>query len=404
MADESGATQESTTEQGEYSDDVRTVHNGGREFIVVGTAHVSRESSELVRKVIAGEHPDRVCVELDERRYLALIEGEHWENLDLRAVIRRKQIAILLVNVVLSSFQKRLGGQVGVLPGTELLAAVQEAQKLGIPVSFCDREVRVTLGRAWRLTPFLRKFMLLGLLLESLFDRTEVSEDVLRDLRRGDVLSEMLKELGEMMPILKSVLIDERDAYLTEKVLQQPESRILLVVGAGHADGITRALRIGKRTELAPLDRIPPAGLTSTVVAWSIPVVILAAIALVAWRKGMAVAGHSALYWILATGTPCSIGAILAMAHPLTVVCAFLAAPLSTLSPVIGAGYITALVEVYLRPPLVHNFRNVANDVYKWRGWWRNGLLRLFLVFLLPSIGAMIGMWIGTYGIASNLF
>jgi len=388
----------------DYGPDVRFVRREGRVFIVVATAHVSLESADLVREVIERECPDRVCVELDERRYAALNEGERWEKLDLKAVIRQKQLATLLIGVVLSAYQKRLGGQIGVAPGTELLTAVHTAEERAVPVSFCDRDVRVTLGRAWRLTSFLRKWMLLGLIVESLFDRTEVSEETLRELRRGDSLSEMLNEFGQMMPSLKKVLIDERDAYLTEKILRQQGTRIVAVVGAGHAEGIGRALESGERTDLEPIDRVPPASVWGKVLGWGIPILILGAIAWLGWREGAAVAGDNALYWILANGIPSSIGAALAMGHPFTVISAFLAAPLTSLTPVIGAGYVTALVQTYVRPPLVQDFKCVADEVHQWRGWWHNRLLRIFLTFLLPSLGSIIGTWIGGYEILSNLF
>src|SRR5687768_9426356 len=181
------------------SSDVHRVTVQDRVFILIGTAHVSQESADLVRQVIEREQPDCVCVELDAQRFKALSEQRRLDDLDLKEVIRRQQLSPLIVNIVLSSYQKRLGGQLGVMPGAEMLEAIKIANDLDIPMALCDRDVRVTLGRAWRSTPWLKRFLLLSTLLASMFDRTTISEEMLRDIRQKDVLSEMLRELGELM-------------------------------------------------------------------------------------------------------------------------------------------------------------------------------------------------------------
>ena len=170
----------------DYPPDVQVVAVQGRTFILVGTAHVSQESADLVRDVITKETPDCVCVELDQQRYTVLSQQQRLEDLDLKTIIRNKQLSPLIANVILASYQRRLGGQLGVLPGTEMLEAIRIAQALDIPIALCDRDVRVTLGRAWRFTPFFKKLLLLSTLLTSIFDTTEISEDVLRDIRHDN--------------------------------------------------------------------------------------------------------------------------------------------------------------------------------------------------------------------------
>ncbi len=375
-----------------------------RVFVLIGTAHVSQESADLVRQVIDREQPDCVCVELDAQRFKALSEQRRLDDLDLKEVIRRKQLSPLIVNIILSSYQKRLGGQLGVMPGTEMLEATKIANDLDIPIALCDRDVRVTLGRAWRSTPLLKKFLLLSTLLTSIFDRTTISEDMLRDIRQKDVLSEMLRELGELMPTLRTVLIDERDIYLAHHIRGAVGKRIVAVLGAAHIPGVQGHLEANRSMDLEPLNTIPPVSPLWRVVGWGIPALIVAALLVIGWQKGAGVAGENILFWVLANGIPSAIGAAAALAHPLTILTAFVAAPLTSLTPVIGAGYVTAFVQAYFCPPSVRELHSVSDDVRVTQQWWRNRLLRIFLAFILPGIGSLIGTWIGGIEIFSNLF
>lgn len=375
-----------------------------RVFILIGTAHVSQESADLVRQVIDREQPDCVCVELDEQRFKALSEQRRLDDLDLKEVIRRKQLSPLIVNIVLSSYQKRLGGQLGVMPGTEMLEATKIAKDRDIPIALCDRDVRVTLGRAWRSTPLLKKFLLLSTLLASVFDRTTISEEMLRDIRQKDVLSEMLRELGELMPTLRTVLIDERDLYLAHHIRGAVGKRIVAVLGAAHIPGVERHLEANRPIDLEPLNTIPPVAPWWRFVGWGIPALIVAALLIIGWQKGVGAAGQNVVFWVLANGIPSAIGATVALAHPLTILAAFVAAPLTSLTPVIGAGYVTAFVQAYFCPPSVRELHRVADDVRSARQWWQNRLLRIFLAFILPGIGSLIGTWIGGVEIFSNLF
>ena len=197
--------------QKKYPEDVHLIKKDGREFIIVGTAHISRQSADLVREVIENEKPDVVCVELDEKRMIALSEKNRWENLDLKNIIRQKQLSTLIVNLVLSSYQKKLGEKLGVTPGTELLEAVNTSKEKNIPIELCDREVRITLRRAWHSMSFWQKLKFLFGGLAGIFEKQELTEEKLAELRSKDVLSEMMDELGKAMPVLKEVIIDERD-------------------------------------------------------------------------------------------------------------------------------------------------------------------------------------------------
>ncbi|MEE8474038.1 MAG: TraB/GumN family protein [Myxococcota bacterium] len=384
--------------------DVYRVEVEGREFILVGTAHVSRESTALVRAVIERERPDTVCVELDRQRYEALSQKRSWEALDLRQIIRKQQLAALLANLVLASYQKKLGGALGVQPGAELIEATRVADELGIRVELCDRDVRITLRRAWASTSLWKKAMLLATLLTSIFDRPEISEEELRKLREQDVLSELMRELGEAMPGLKRVLIDERDVFLTQKMKEAPGRRILAVIGAGHVAGIRRALVAPGSADLEEINRIPPMRPVLKWVGWGVPGLILGALVVIGLRRGVDVAGENLLIWIVANGVPSTLGALIALAHPATVIAAFFVAPVTSLIPVIGAGYVLAFLQAYLAPPLVSEFESVTDDVTSPRRWWSNRLLRIMLVFVFTTLGSLIGTYVGGYAIVSNLF
>ena len=386
-----------------YPDDVALVHHGDRTILLVGTAHISQQSADLVEQIIGKERPDTVCIELDEKRYAALSRRQRWENLDLKQVIRDRQLSTLLVNLILASYQKKLGGQLGIMPGSELLAAARAADRHHIPVLLCDRDVRVTLRRAWHATSLLKKGYLVATLIASLFDTTELDEKKLAELRKKDVLSELLEEMGGALPDTKRVLIDERDIYMAEKIKQAPGKRIVAVVGAGHMAGIMRVMAEDHADELADIDTIPPVSRAWKIVGWAIPAAIVLSVVAIGFRQGAGEAGSNALYWILANGIPSAIGAMFAWAHPATILSAFAAAPITSLTPVIGAGYVCAFVQVMTRPPVVREFEAVGSDIATLRGWWRNKLLRVFLVFILTGLGSAIGTWVGGYRIFTNL-
>ncbi len=394
----------STPENTTYSsNDITRLHIGDKEIILIGTAHISKESVELVKKTIVEEKPDCVCVELDEKRYKAITQKDKFEQLDIKKVIKKRQLTTLMANLILSSYQKKLGEKIGVLPGSELIEATKVAEELGIPIKLCDRDVRTTLLRAWRKTPIWKKGKLLSSLILSIFDDTEVTEEKLRELKKSDVISELMAELGEAMPELKKVLIDERDIYLAEKIKEAEGKKIVAVVGAGHVEGIKKALSEDHNKEIEEIASIPPVSPVWKAVGWAIPAFIIGAIVFSAWQKGAVVASDNVMYWILANGIACAIGAVIALCHPYTVAAAFAAAPITSLTPVIGAGYVTAFVQALVRPPIVKEIQDASKDITTLKGWWSNKLLRVFLAFLLPGVGSMVGTWLGGYKIFSSL-
>lgn len=386
------------------ANDVHRIEAGGRRFTIVGTAHISRESVDLVRRVIEGERPDCVCLELDAQRYQALSQEQRWEELDLGQVVRTRQLATLMANLILASYQKRLGVKLGVTPGSELLEAGRTAEQLAIPVALCDRDIRVTLRRAWNSLSLWRKLMLVSTFVASAFDSPELSEEELRRIRQQDVLSELMAELGDAMPDLKRVLIDERDAYLAQKILESEGEHVVAVVGAGHVQGMLAALGAQEDVDLDEINTVPPVSRVWKWLGWSIPVVIVGSIVWIGFTQGQAAAGQNAGYWFLANAIPSGIGGLMALAHPATIATAFLAAPFTSLTPLIGAGYVAAFVQAWMRPPKVTEFQTVGIDMSSPAAWWRNRLLKIFLVFILTTLGSAIGTWVGGIEIVRNLF
>ena len=397
--------EEKSVEEGPTLDrsDVHLVEVDGRQIYLVGTAHVSQRSVDLVREVIEREQPDAVCIELDAGRFEALSQEKRFEEQDLREVLQKKQLSTLMLNLILSSYQRRLGLKLGVAPGSELMEAARVAEANGIPISLCDRDVRITLRRAWQSLSWWQRFRLLGELGASLFEDTEISEEELARIRDQDVVTEVMKELGRLMPDLKRVLIDERDAFLAHEILETDGQRIVAVVGAGHVDGMKGRLLRAERADLEAISEIPPNSKLWKVAGWAIPLVIVGSIAAIALTQGAEAAGENAAIWFLANAIPSGLGAIIALGHPATILAAALSAPFTSLSPLIGAGYVAAFTQLWALPPKVADFGTVGDDLSVPRRWWESRLMRIFLVFVLTTLGSVVGTYAGGFEVLRNL-
>jgi len=386
------------------AEDVEILELDGREFVLVGTAHISQHSVDLVREVIEAEKPDAVCVELDAQRYEALSQQKKFESLDLREVIRNRQLAALLMNMLLASYQKRLGGKLGVTPGSELLEATKVASENDIPISLCDREIRITLRRAWGALSLWKKALLVSNFVVGAFEDPELDEEELERIKQKDVLSELMKELGAAMPALKEALIDERDRFLAQKIRETPGQRLVAVVGAGHMQGMKEAIRNQTDADLERISEIPKVSPIWKWVGWAIPAIIVGSLAYIGLTQGAQAAGDGLAFWFLVNALPCALGGLIALAHPLTILAAFFSAPFTSLTPVIGAGYVTAFVQVWVQPPRVKEFQTVGDDIATAKAWWQSRLLRVFLVFLLTTLGSVIGTWVGGSMIVTQVF
>jgi pheromone shutdown-related protein TraB len=387
-----------------YSDDVKILNINNREIILIGTAHISKVSANLVDEVIRNESPNCVCLELDEKRFSSLKNAKKWENLNLKEVIKEQQLSTLLLNVALASYQKKLAKKLDIQPGNEFLIATKTAEELNIPIALCDRDIRITLRRTWKSLSVMEKIKLIFSGDDSDDIEKEIDEDLLAELRKTDVISKMIKSLGEAVPSLKRVLIDERDYYLAEKIRLSEGKKIVAVVGAGHIAGIIEYLEMNKNIDLSEIEKIPPVSLGWKIFGWTIPVLIIGSIIYIGYNQGLGKAGQNIMIWSLANGIPAMVGAIISLAHPMTILSAFFGAPLTSLTPVIGAGYVSAFVQINYAPPLVKNFTSVTDDFSSPKKWWSNKLLKVFLIFILTSLGSFIGTYVGAFKIFNNLF
>jgi pheromone shutdown-related protein TraB len=364
----------------------------GKDITLIGTAHVSEESTDLVAAVIEEERPETVCVELCESRYQAMRQGNRWKETDLIKVIREKKAFLLLSNLMLASFQKKIGKKLGIKPGAEMLRAMEAAEEVGARIHLADRDIRTTLSRAWRLMGLWTKMKLMVQLVTSFGDVGSIEKEDIEKMKEKDVLEALLAELGDLLPELRRVLIDERDLYLTEKIRTAPGRRIVAVVGAGHVPGIQK--HWGEPVDIAALEVLPPKGKLIGVLKWGIPVLVIGLIIAGFFMAGTDAGSHMIKWWILANAVFAGIGAAAALAHPLTILTALVASPVTSLNPMIAAGWVAGLVEVFLRKPKVKDFEQLPEDIGSVKGFWRNKITRILLIVVLTNMGSSLGAFV----------
>jgi len=384
------------TESLTASSDYTRLQVDDKEIVLVGTAHISQDSVDTVIRTIDEVIPDTVCVELDTQRYQALINKKGWESLNLKELIKKKQVPFLLTNLALSSYQKRMGLQTGVKPGAELAAAAQTAEERGMEVELVDRNIRTTLLRVWRKTGLWNKMKVMAALFGSLFEKQELNEEELAKLRESDTLSSMLDEMGKLLPSVKQILVDERDAYMAYHIRNAPGEKVLAVVGAAHLPGIIRLLQgdeIDPET-ISEISTIPQKTTFSKIIPWLIPGIVVALFIGGFFFGNRDQLANAAAAWVLANGLFSALGALLALGHPATIISAFVAAPITSLNPTIGAGFVTGLVQSFVAAPTVRDMEHVGEDLMTFKGWWKNRLARVLLVFLFSSIGSSIGTFV----------
>jgi len=380
------------------SDTVKVLELAGRRIVLVGTAHVSMESVNEVAAVIASESPAAVCVELDEGRWRAMNSPDAWEKTDIVKVIKEGQAFLLLANLALSSFQRRMGADSGVKPGAEMVAAIHAAEAAGIPYSFCDRDVKTTLRRAWGKSNFWNKSKLVAQLIAAAFSNEKPDTAEIERLKVRSELDEMMGELAAYLPSVKEVLIDERDRYLASKIWATPGDRLVAVIGAGHGSGVEnwlgRLAADSATTDVSDIDKVPPPGLLARSAGWLVPALIVGFIAVGFFTSGAEASLQMLLRWVALNGTLAAVGSLLCLAHPLTILVSFAAAPIATLNPLVAVGFFSGIVEAWLRKPRVSDFQTLSTDVSTVRGFYTNKVTHILLVFFLSSFGGALGNFI----------
>ncbi|MCH8074983.1 MAG: TraB/GumN family protein [SAR324 cluster bacterium] len=376
-----------------FSQNVHLVERDGRRIYLVGTAHISQRSVEEVREVIEQVSPDTVCVELDPARHRALTDDAAWREMDIVQVVRRKQASMLLAHLILSAFQRRLGEKLGVKPGAEMLQAIRSAEAAGAELVLADRDVRITLRRTWANLGWLDKFKLAFQLMMTLVMTPDISAEDIERLKEQDMLGQVMESFAKAFPKGKETLIDERDAYLAEKLRTAPGRTIVAVVGAGHLPGMLARLRAEppQPVELEALETVPKKSWGARALQWGIPLAIVALVVYGFASGGTEVGLRLIVIWILFNGVLSALGALAALAHPLTILAAFVAAPLTSLNPLVAAGWVAGLVEAALRKPVVKDFEALPADIISFKGFWRNSITRILLVVALSNLGSSVG-------------
>ncbi|WP_019625911.1 TraB/GumN family protein [Thioalkalivibrio sp. ALJT] len=388
----------------------RVLQLGDTEVVVLGTAHVSRASAEKVRALVDTGAFDTVAIELCESRQRAMLDPDAVGRMDLFSVMRQGQAPMIAASLALGAYQQRLADQYGIEPGAEMRAAMDAALDRGLPLALIDRDLGLTLRRTYRAVPWWQRMGLVGGLFGSVLSREKIDESEIERLKEGDMLESTFSEFAEQSEDLYRTLIHERDQYMAAHLRRLAESgqhrRILAVVGAGHLPGIATQTE----DELTPpdaildsLDQPPPKARWPKILPWVIVGVILTGF-VIGFLRNPDIGLQMVMDWVMINGGLAAIGAIIALAHPLTVLTAALAAPLTSLNPTIGVGFVAAAAELFLRKPRVDDFARLRQDTTTPQGWWRNRVSRVLLVFILTTLGSAAGTYIGGARVFSHLF
>jgi len=396
-----------------------TIDVHGVPVTLLGTAHVSRASADEVRRRVASGAYGAVAIELDTSRHAGLVDPDRMLKTDLFTVIRRGQAGAMAANLALGAFQQRLADQYGIEPGQEMRDAIAAAKEADLPLLLIDRDIGVTLRRVYRNVPWWRRLELLAGLVGSVLSREQISEEEIERLKDGDVLEATFAEFAERSERLYEPLIAERDAFMAARIRQEAEriaeaakgagrepAPLLAVIGAGHLNGMRAALSReateDPKARIDELSTVPPASPVARALPWAIVALVLSGFAIGFLRDpelGRQLIGD----WFWINGVASAIGATLAAGHPLTVIGTALAAPLTSLNPTIGAGFVAAALELWLRKPSVGDFATLRSDATKLRGWYTNRVARTLLVFLGATLGSALGTWLAGARIVTRL-
>ena len=377
----------------------KTIHkltlDNGDVITLVGTAHISADSVKEVHEVLDSVNPDRVCLELDNSRYKAKAEKSAYDNMDLQKVFKEGKTFLVLANTALASFQKRMGSNLGNKPGEEILSAGEYAKENGIPISLCDREINITFKRAWAMSSFWNKSKLIASLFGAIFEKEEISEEEIEEMKKTDSLQGMMSELANELPAAKKALIDERDRFLATSIFLAEGHNKVAVIGAGHTNGIIQTIKdleAGKiSTDLSDISKSPAPSKFGKIASWAIPALIILYIVFCCFNYGFGQGMKNFLIWVISNGASSMLFAVLALSHPLNWLVAAISAPIAVMSPVIGVGMFTGMAEATLRKPKVKDFENITDDISTFKGWFKNKVLHTFTVFFATTIGSILG-------------
>jgi len=375
-----------------------------KEIILIGTAHVSKNSVDEVRETIEKERPNSICIELDQQRYEAINQKDKWSNTDLVQIIKSKRAGFMFVNILLSNYQRKLAEQFGIESGQEMMEGIACAKEYGAELVLADRSIQITFNRIWRGCSLWEKVKVLFSIILSVVDDEEITEEDLENLKSDDMLTAALSEMGSAFKGVKKYLVDERDQYLAYKIKNAPGNKVVAVLGAAHVPGIKE--EIYKEQNIAELEVVPPKSNVGKVIGWMIPIILLALI-VVTFIANPSSGWEQAKTWILWTGLLAALGTLLAGGHILSILTAFVAAPITTLHPLLAAGWFAGMTEAHFRKPKVEDFESLPKDLGSIKGLWRNKVTKVLMVVVFANLGSSMGTWLGginIIGIFINTF
>lgn len=371
-----------------------------KKITLIGTAHVSLASIEEVKNTCLELMPDCIAIELDEERYQSMMNAKKWEETDIVKIIKEKKVMFLLSQMILSSFQRRIGKQMDVKPGDEMRTAIDFALEHNIHLEKVDRSIQVTLQRIWSNLGFIEKTKLLTELLSSMFE-TDIKEEDIEKLKEQDMLQSALKEVEAKFPQITNTLIDERDRVLAQKIRSAKGTNIVAVVGAAHVPGILKYIETSQN--ITKLLQKPAVKKSSKVTQWIVPVLIIGLMAITIFQHPD-VALNTLLKFLVINGSLAALGTSLALGHPYSIITAFFMAPIGILSPMLATGWFAGLVEAWVRKPKVEDFINLADDVLHIKGYWKNRVARILLVVVFANLFTSFGTIFYSFDLIKNLF
>ncbi|HPF86945.1 MAG TPA: TraB/GumN family protein [Candidatus Limiplasma sp.] len=372
-----------------------------KEILLIGTAHVSKGSAALVKKVIEEEHPDSVCIELDKDRYNSMRDPKAWERTDVVQVIKSKKVGFLLANLALSSYQKKIAKKLHVSVGGEMIQGMKSAEEIGATLVLADRNIQTTFLRIWRKLNLWEKCKLIVNFLFVSDDDTDIKDEDLQKLLQEDMLEAVLSDMRKSFPKIGDILISERDQHLAAKIKEAPGKKIVAVLGGAHVPGVKK--EIYQTQDLAGITTIPPKKPYAKIIGWTISALIIGLITygfITNTQTGL----RQLSSWIIWNGGLAALFVALVLPHPLTILTALVAAPITSLNPMLACGWFAGLAEATLHKPAVQDVLNVHNDITSFKGFFKNRFLKALMVVVLGNIGSSLGTYIAGIDIIKNLF
>lgn len=372
-----------------------------KEIILLATAHVSKESVTEVQALISEELPDSVCIELDQQRFDTISDQQKWQTTDIIKVIKEKKAFLLIANMLLASYQRKIAKDLDVQVGQEMTQAIIEAKKINAKLILADRNIQTTFMRIWRKHTLWEKLKLLYLILFASFDDEKITAEKIESLKTHDMLEAALSEINDKLPKVAAVLIDERNQYLANKIKNAPGKKIVAVLGAAHVIGITKEIFLEQ--DMHELALIPPVNKFNQLKGWIVPLIVVGLIVF-SFINSPQMGWLQLRSWILYNGTLSALGCLLLLAHPLTIITAFILAPITSLNPFLAVGWFAGIVEALIKKPTVDDFQNIYQDITSIKGILKNRFIKILAIVIVANLFCTLASFVSGLDIIERLF